>query len=230
MPWQIARCHVGMNAADLTGRDDLVNQPLTIQIARHMDHHAVRQFDPHAAAMVCCHGLLPCSAEERDSSKNLAGQSAQTETFGSLNLMPELPIFASIGDAEDLVAPSAVSSTDKMRRPKRPPLRSTRPPSARPRLPRHSLTPNLLPFAHNLPHQKKPRDRNSPAPRLPTLARMVSPDAYTSRPFCGYCFGRLGILVRVLAKERCPDARFLGCGSLHFDNVSGSCDGRGCPS
>ncbi|MDA1232796.1 MAG: hypothetical protein O2856_18665, partial [Planctomycetota bacterium] len=23
------------------------------------------------------------------------------------------------------------------------------------------------------------RDRNSPAPRLPTLARMVSPDAYT---------------------------------------------------
>ncbi|MCX7385331.1 MAG: hypothetical protein NTX48_01595, partial [Planctomycetales bacterium] len=46
------------------------------------------------------------------------------------------------------------------------------------RLPLNQLTPYLLPFAHNSPHQKKPRDRNSPDPRLPTLARMVSPDAY----------------------------------------------------
>ncbi|MCX7386361.1 MAG: hypothetical protein NTX48_06810, partial [Planctomycetales bacterium] len=51
------------------------------------------------------------------------------------------------------------------------------------RLPLNQLTPYLLPFAHNSPHQKKPRDRNSPDPRLPTLARMVSPDAYdTLRP------------------------------------------------
>ncbi|MCX7385023.1 MAG: hypothetical protein NTX48_00040, partial [Planctomycetales bacterium] len=48
------------------------------------------------------------------------------------------------------------------------------------RLPLNQLTPYLLPFAHNSPHQKKPRDRNSPDPRLPTLARMVSPDAYKS--------------------------------------------------
>ncbi|MCX7386450.1 MAG: hypothetical protein NTX48_07260, partial [Planctomycetales bacterium] len=48
------------------------------------------------------------------------------------------------------------------------------------RLPLNQLTPYLLPFAHNSPHQKKPRDRNSPDPRLPTLARMVSPDAYTA--------------------------------------------------
>ncbi|MCX7385315.1 MAG: hypothetical protein NTX48_01515, partial [Planctomycetales bacterium] len=49
------------------------------------------------------------------------------------------------------------------------------------RLPLNQLTPYLLPFAHNSPHQKKPRDRNSPDPRLPTLARMVSPDAYHER-------------------------------------------------
>ena len=73
---------------------------------------------------------MRCSAEDGDSSKNLAGQSAQTETLASFDLTPALPCVASIVVAEDLAAPSAVSSIDKMRRPKRPPLRSTRPPSA----------------------------------------------------------------------------------------------------
>jgi len=49
---KIARCHVGMNAADLTDRDDHIVQPLTIQIASHMNHHPVGHFDPHAVAMV----------------------------------------------------------------------------------------------------------------------------------------------------------------------------------
>jgi len=40
-----------MNAVDLTGRHDHIAQPLTIQIASHMNHHPVGQFDPHAAAM-----------------------------------------------------------------------------------------------------------------------------------------------------------------------------------
>ena len=48
---QIARCHVRMNAADLTGRDDHITQPLTIQISRHMNHDSVGQFEPHAEAM-----------------------------------------------------------------------------------------------------------------------------------------------------------------------------------
>ena len=58
------------------------------------------------------------------------GQSAQTETLASLDLTPALPCVPSIAVAENPAAPSAVSSTDKMRQPKRPPLRSTRPPSA----------------------------------------------------------------------------------------------------
>ena len=70
---------------------------------------------------------MRCSAEDRDSPKNLAGQSAQTETLASFDLMPELPFVASIGVAEDLAAPPRVSSTDKTRLPKRPPLRSTPP-------------------------------------------------------------------------------------------------------
>ena len=68
--------------------------------------------------------------EDRDSSKYLAGQSAQNETLASPDLTPALSFFSSIVVAGDPAAPSAVSSTDKMRRPKRPPLRSTRPPSA----------------------------------------------------------------------------------------------------
>jgi hypothetical protein len=52
MPWHIARCHVGMNAVDLTGRDDHIAQSLTIQIASHMNHDPVGQFDPHAVALV----------------------------------------------------------------------------------------------------------------------------------------------------------------------------------
>ena len=83
--------------------------------------------------MRCC-DLLRCSVEDRDSSKNLAGQSAQTETLASFDLTLALPsvalIFSSIVVAEDPAAPSAVSSIDKMKQPKRPPLRSTRLPSA----------------------------------------------------------------------------------------------------
>ena len=52
---QIASCHVGMNALDLagnlTGSNDHIAQSLTIQIANHMNHNSVGQFDPQAAAM-----------------------------------------------------------------------------------------------------------------------------------------------------------------------------------
>ena len=46
------RCHVGTNVADLTGRDDHIAQPLTIQITSHMNDHPVGQLKPHAAAIV----------------------------------------------------------------------------------------------------------------------------------------------------------------------------------
>ena len=59
-----------------------------------------------------------------------ACRSAQTETLASLDLTPAPLIFASIVVDEDLAAPSAVSSTDKMKEPKHPPLCSTRPPPA----------------------------------------------------------------------------------------------------
>jgi hypothetical protein len=49
---QTVRCRPGMNIVDLTGRDDHITQSLTVQIVSHMNHHAVGQFDPHAAAMV----------------------------------------------------------------------------------------------------------------------------------------------------------------------------------
>ena len=49
---QTVRCRAGKNAVNLTGGDDQIIQPLTIQIASHMNHHAVRQFDPHGVAMV----------------------------------------------------------------------------------------------------------------------------------------------------------------------------------
>ena len=52
----IVRCRAGdsragKSAVDLTGRDDHIAQPLTIQIASHMNHHPVGQFDPQAAAV-----------------------------------------------------------------------------------------------------------------------------------------------------------------------------------
>jgi hypothetical protein len=49
---QTVRCHAGKNTLDLTGRDNHITQPLTIQITSHMNHHPVGQFDPHTAAMV----------------------------------------------------------------------------------------------------------------------------------------------------------------------------------
>jgi hypothetical protein len=49
--------------------------------------------------------------------------------FASLNLMQELLISASIARAEPPAALPAASSIDRMMRPKRPPLRTTRPPS-----------------------------------------------------------------------------------------------------
>ena len=131
------------------------------------------------------------SAEDRDSSKNPAGQSAQTETLASLDLTSALPfvvsIFSSIVVAEDPATPSAVSSTDKMRQPKRPPLRSTRPPSdpttaatqsahAKPAPALSYLTSPHLTSPHLT--RKSPETGITPDPRLPTMARMVSPDAY----------------------------------------------------
>ena len=47
---QIASCHVGMNALDLASCDDHIAQSLTIQIANHMNHNSVGQFDPQATA------------------------------------------------------------------------------------------------------------------------------------------------------------------------------------
>jgi len=63
------------------------------------------------------------------SSPAVARQSAQTEMFASLNLMQELLISAPIARAEPPAALPAASFIDRMMRPKRPPLRTTRPPS-----------------------------------------------------------------------------------------------------
>ena len=49
---QTVRSRAGTNTLDLTGRDDHIAQPLTIQIGSHMNDNSVRQFDSHAAAMV----------------------------------------------------------------------------------------------------------------------------------------------------------------------------------
>ena len=49
---QTRRCRAGKYAVDLTSRDDDIAQSLTIQIASHMNDHAVGQFDSHAAAMI----------------------------------------------------------------------------------------------------------------------------------------------------------------------------------
>ena len=46
------RCDVGMTAANLSGCDDDITQPLTIQIAGHMNHDSVGQFEPQAAARI----------------------------------------------------------------------------------------------------------------------------------------------------------------------------------
>lgn len=48
---QIVSSHAGKNAVNLTGRDDHIAQPLTVEIASQMNHHPVGQFDPHAAAL-----------------------------------------------------------------------------------------------------------------------------------------------------------------------------------
>ena len=49
---QTVRFRAGKKLRNLTSRDDHIAQPLTIQITSHMNHHAVRQFNSHAAAMV----------------------------------------------------------------------------------------------------------------------------------------------------------------------------------
>ena len=129
---------------------------------------------------------MRCSAEDREPSNNLSAQSAQTETLASLDLTPELLLVVSIVVAEDLAAPSALSSIDRTRQPKRPPLRSTRPPSGPTTAATQSLTPNLLTLAHNSPHQKKSKVRNYTGPKTIDPSKNGFPGRFrTHRHFVG---------------------------------------------